>query len=668
MKKRTLRTLLAAALAVCMLASLVPAAFAAETGDKVTVTLLQTSDLHGMINPFDYASNKETKNGLAHVASIVAAERKADPSLLLIDTGDTLQANYIQEFRNEAVHPMVDVLNYLKYDAWVLGNHEFNFEFGSLLKAVSAFKGTVMAGNAYKADGTRWQSAYKIFDVKGVKVAVFGLTAPHIPQWEASDPGHYDNMTFTSPMAETGKVLDELKGKADLVIGAIHYGPDGEYGTEGCKEIAEKYGDRLDGLFIGHAHATINEKMNGVPVIEPANNGQYVGKMAFTLTQKDGKWTVDKNATATGLIKSADAAPDAAFLAQYKSLHEKTLALASKQVGEVGKTFMDPVFTLPGIPAAVLVDNPIVDLVNKVQLEQTGADVSLAALFDADANLVKGPFLHRDSVKIYKYDNTLFAVKVTGKQLKAIMEEQGGKFFNTYQPGDVTISFNENIRLYNYDMFAGVGYEIDISKPAGSRIKNVTFKGAPLKDDQVLTLAMNNYRYGGLSSKGLISAADVVYEGGAVRDMITDYVSSLTGPLMPETDNNWKIVGAPLDDPQKDLIYELANKGDIKVPTSEDGRTPNVASLNGPALRAAGVLPALPAQPEKPVEPKPVEPEKPTAPAGSYTVVKGDSLWHIAKKTLGDGSKWNLIYQANKSTVKDPSMIYVGQVLQLPAA
>jgi 2',3'-cyclic-nucleotide 2'-phosphodiesterase/3'-nucleotidase len=667
MKKRALRSLLAAAMAACMLVSMMPAAFSAEAKDSVTITLLETSDIHGMINPFDYASNKATSSSLAHIASIVAAERKKDPDLLLIDNGDTTQANYIQEFRNESVNPMIDALNYLDYDVWVLGNHEFNFEFSNLEKNIKTFDGSVLTGNIYKKDGSRWQNAYKIFDVKGVKVGVFGITAPHVPQWEASAPEHYDNMTFTSPMQETGKILDELEGKADIIIGSIHYGPDGEYGTEGCREIAKKYADRLDGLFIGHAHATIKEMVNGLPMMEPANNGQYVSKLALSLTKQNGKWTVKSDATVAELLKSADATPDAAVLARYAELDKKTLALASKKVGEVGKTFMDPVFVLPGIPAAVIQDNPIIDLVNKVQTEKSGADVSMAALFDSDANLVKGPFLNRDSVKIYTYDNTLFAVKVTGKQLKAIMERQAGNFFNTYKPGDVSISFNENIRLYNYDMFSGVNYEIDISKPEGKRIVNVMYKGAPLTDDVTLTLAMNNYRYGGLSSAGLINASDVVYEGGAVREMIGDYVASLTGSLMPATDNNWKIVGAELNDPQKDLIYEKVNKGELKVPASKDGRTPNVAALNGPQLRAAGVLPALPGQPQKPAEPqKPAGPETPAS--GTYTVVKGDTLWRIAQKTLGSGSKWNAIYQINKATVKEPGKIYVGQVLRLPAA
>lgn len=325
-------------------------------------------------------------------------------------------------------------------------------------------------------------------------------------------------------------------------------------------------------------------------------------------------------------------------------------------------------------------------------MERAGADVSLAALFDSTSNLQEGPFLHRDSVKIYKYDNTLYGVKVTGKQLKAIMEEHAGNFFNQYQPGDVTISFNPNIRMYNYDMFAGVNYEIDISKPAGSRIQNVTYKGEPLSDTQTMVLALNNYRYGGLVSKGLLNESDVVYEGGAVRDMITEYVEKLDGPLMPEVDNNWKIVGADLDDPQKDMIYDMVRSGELSIPTSEDGRTPNIASLNGPALRAEGKLPALESETPAPAPapapepapapapapapepaPAPVPPAKeensaPAVPGNSYTVKSGDCLWSIAQQFYGTGRQWNVIYQANRDTIKNPDQLKVGQILVIPAA
>ena len=668
MRKSAHKCIVALVLTVAMAVGLVlPAAAAVE--ESKTVTILQTSDLHGMVNPYDYASNKVSKTSLAHAATIIKAERSKDPNLLLLDTGDTTQANYIQEFLNENPNPIIGALNYLDYDAWTLGNHEFNFGFSYVTKEISEFEGVTLAGNIYKADGSRWIDAYHIFDVDGVKVAVFGIDAPHVPQWEKTDPTHYDNMTFTSPMEETGKILKELDGRADVVIGSIHYGLEGEYGTEGVQALAETYGDRIDALLIGHAHAVVDETIGGIPVLEPGSNGQYVSKVTITLTGSGSGWTVDKSATTGELLDCSAVTPDADFLAEFKSLHEKSLAMASREVGQVGKTFLDPVELLPGIPNAIIQDNPVIDLINKVQMEQTGADVSLAALFDSSSNLEAGPFLHRDSVKIYKYDNTLFAVKVTGKQLKAIMERQAGGFFNQYQSGDVTVSFNPNIRMYNYDEFAGVNYEIDISKPEGQRIQNVTYQGKPLSDTQTLVLALNNYRYGGLVSAGLLNESDVVYEGGAVRDMITDYVASLQGPLMPECDNNWKIVGADLSDPQKDLIYEKVRSGEIAIPVSEDGRTPNVASLNGPALRASGVLPALAAgETETPVtSSEPTESSEPQT-GSTYTVQPGDCLWSISRRFYGTGTRWNVIYETNKSIIRKPDFIQIGQILEIPAA
>ncbi|WP_295761564.1 5'-nucleotidase C-terminal domain-containing protein [uncultured Oscillibacter sp.] len=698
MRKTARKQILALLLAAAMLAGLSVPALAAEEGEK-TVTILQTSDLHGMVNPFDYASNKENKTSLAHAAAIIKAEREADPDLLLLDTGDTTQANYIQSFLDEEPDPMIHALNYLGYDAWTLGNHEFNFDFKYTQKKIDEFEGTVLGGNFYKDDGTRWIDAYHIFDVDGVKVAVFGVDAPHIPQWEKSDPGHYDNMKISEPMEEIGKILDELEGQADVIVGSVHYGLDGEYGCAGMREVAEAYGERMDALFIGHAHAKVDETIGGIPVLEPGSNGEFVGKVTLTLKADGDGWTVDS--AEGGLLECAAATPDPDFLKEFQGLHEKSLELASREVGTVGETFIDPIEVLPGIPSAVLEDDAVTDLVNKVQMLNAGADVSLAALFDATSNLQAGPFLHRDSVKIYKYDNTLYGVKVTGKQMKAIMEEKAGSFFNQYQPGDVTISFDPNIRLYNYDMFAGLDYEIDISKPVGSRIQNVVYKGHPMTDDETMILALNNYRYGGLVSAGLINESDVVYEGGAVRDMITEYVESLDGPLMPEVDNNWKIVGADLDDPQKDLIYEKVRSGEIQIPTSEDGRTPNIASLNGPALRAAGLLPALEEETPEPApapepepapapepepapapepepapapEPEPApapEPEPAPVPAaaeGTYTVKSGDCLWSIAQAAYGTGTKWGVIYAANQSSVKDPASIQIGQVLTIPAA
>lgn len=150
--------------------------------------------------------------------------------------------------------------------------------------------------------------------------------------------------------------------------------------------------------------------------------------------------------------------------------------------------------------------------------------------------------------------------------------------------------------MHNYDMFAGVGYEIDVSKPAGERIVNLTFGSEPLRDDQELVLALNNYRYGGLASDGIIDEKDLVFDSTidmadtpAVRDMISLYARQM-GELTPKCDENWKIVGANLDHPDAEAIYKLVREGVIVIPASEDGRTPNVKSLNAEEIRREGLL------------------------------------------------------------------------------
>lgn len=574
--------------------------FGAGQQEQVQITILETSDLHGTIAPWDYATDSSFDGGLAKAFTIISQERMKDKDLLLVDCGDTLQDNMIQEFRFDDVHPMVKAMNFMEYDAWELGNHEFNFEFESLQKAIGASKAVVLGGNIYKQDGTRFVQPYIIRNVKGVRVAIFGIEAPHINRWEASNPEHFNYMTFTSPMEETEKILAELEGKADVVIGLVHYGEDGEYGTEGMMAVAEKYGDRVDAFLIGHAHSTLSETLesNGCILLEPGSKGTGVAKLTVTLERlvSGGKWqVVEKSGEIIPVAKAnVEPEPELSKLMQY--VHDKSREMANTVVGQVGADFLPSLNwkDLPGIPTAVLQDTAMMDLINKIQLEATGADVSLAALFDSRSNLPKGDFRKRDGVKIYKYDNTLMAVRITGKQLKAIMEQQAGNFFNQYKPGDVTISFSPKIRLYNYDMFAGVDYDIDISKPVGQRIVNLVYKGAPLHDDQELVLALNNYRYGGLSGSGMISGKpeDLVYNTGlAIRDLISDYVTK-KGTIMPECDNNWRIIGADLNDPDAEMIYQLVRNGVLSIPVSEDGRTPNIAALNANDLRAQGKLPA----------------------------------------------------------------------------
>lgn len=587
------------ALALALLLAL-PAGFALAEDEAVTITILETCDLHGSIYSYDYATDSPTTNtGLTRAAAYIAEQRAIDPDLILVDNGDAIQANMISLFNGDAVHPMINAFNLLDYDIWNLGNHEFNYEFSMLSRAVDNFAGDVLIGNAYYEDGSGMAGTepYVVYEIKGVKVGIFGVEAPHINRWE-SDESHYDGMQFRSPMEQTALMVGALRDHVDVLIGMIHYGREGEYGTEGVSEIAEQYPE-VDAYLIGHSHEVLNESLdNGVIIVEPGDKGRYVSKVTFTLENEDGKYVITDKAGDT--VDMTEYEPDAQLMYAMRYVHDYSVKDANTVIGTVAADFLDAVYFLPGIPTAQIQDTALVDLINIVQLHYTGADVSLAALFDSASDLKAGDFRKKDSVNVYKYDNTLMAVKVTGAALKAIMEEYAGKYYNQYQQGDVTISFNPDIRGYNYDMFAGVDYEIDISKPAGERIVNLTFEGAPLADDDELVLALNNYRFGALTNMGLLRAEDVVFDSTtdladtpAVRDLISVYVTEMGGVLEPVCDNNWRIIGADLDDPQKDLIYEMIRSGEIEIPTSEDGRTPNVRSVNAIELREEGILPPL---------------------------------------------------------------------------
>ena len=222
------------------------------------------------------------------------------------------------------------------------------------------------------------------------------------------------------------------------------------------------------------------------------------------------------------------------------------------------------------------------DLINKVQLENSGADVSAAALFKDTSDLPAGDINYGNIFDIYKFDNTLYRVTVTGAELKAYME-WSAECYNQWVPGDINISLDPEYPDYLYDMFAGVDYEIDLSQPKGERIKNVMFKGAPLADDQELTLAVNNYRYSSaLKAGGLVAGKKDWESSNSIRDMLVEYFAK-NSPVAPEVDHNWKIVGVDLrlDSPERATLVRLVNNGQLESPKT---RSINLGDANVQAV------------------------------------------------------------------------------------
>lgn len=340
-----------------------------------------------------------------------------------------------------------------------------------------------------------------------------------------------------------------------------------------------------------------NPLADGYTIIE--KNGVKIGVIGMVtpnITRWDSAnlegWTVtdpvDRTSESLDMSKYA---PDEELMAKLAPYDERAREDAAVVIGRLEGGDLAPENEIAEIPTAQIQDTALIDLINEVQMYYTDADVSAAALFNMNANLKVGDIRKCDTALVYKYANTLYKLEMTGAQLKQYMEWTAS-YYNTWKPKDLTISFNPDMRAYQYDMFAGVNYEINIANEPGSRIQNLTWPdGTPVKDEDVFTIAVNNYR----ASSQLLTAGEVYKEGdalpklleidvrgevGGVRELIGLYINEVKGGVLtPSLDNNWKIVGNDWDAAKHDEAVKLLKEGKLTIPSSEDGRTPNVKSI-----------------------------------------------------------------------------------------
>ncbi len=395
-------------------------------------------------------------------------------------------------------------------------------------------------------------------------------------------------------------------------------------------------------MLVGHSHATVNEKFGETVVGGARDAGRQVVRFDLSLKKEKDNWVLKDNKVEIIEVKDYPASEE---LKEYaKEYHEKTLEFLVDVIG-IAKADFVPESEIKGIPEAQLRDTAVMDLINNVQLEATGADIASAALFQQKSNIKAGDITYASIFDIYKYPNTLIGIEINGKELKDYME-WSAKYYNTFKPGDVNISFNPDIRGYNYDMFQGIDYKIDVSKPEGERIVDLKFKGEPVKETDTFKLAINNYRYGGLKNMGIISG-EPYFESDpkSLRSYIADYIRE-KGEIQPEFDDNWEIIGADFHNPLRDYVIEEINKGNIVIPSSEDGRSYNAKAVNVYELIDQGLIPeAVLKEYEFDTEKPVVEPTPEVTPeAKKYTVKPGDVLWKIGKmfdKTWEELSEFN---------------------------
>jgi len=517
--------------------------------DRVQITILGTTDLHGNINPIDYYTNKPDNRGIAKVATLIKRIRNEQPNVLLIDSGDTIQGSPLESFHgrknNTPPDPMMLVMSSLNYDAMTVGNHEYNFGLKVLEKARSEAKFPWLSANTY--DKAKQQPHYKPYIVKevaGVRIGILGLTTPGVPNWD--NPPNYAGLEFHEPVAEARKWVPILREreKTDVVVIAMHMGLEedlrtgetspGQVPHENEAIAIAKEVPGVDVIFMGHTHRDVpSVYINGVLLTQANHWGRHLARADLYLQKAASGWRMYAKSART--IPADDRVePDPEVVKLSEPYDRETQAWLSRVIGQSSEELT--------AREARFRDTAILDLIQKVQLDAGKADVSMVANFNAAARIAKGPVSVRDIAGLYVYENTLVVLEVTGQQLEDALEHSA-KYFKAYEPGKPASDLvDEKIPAYNFDIAEGVAYDLNISKPIGQRIQNLRFRGQPLSPAKKLRLATNNYRVNGGGGYDMYKNAPVVYRSSEeIRELIIDWLEkNKTVPTTPT--NNWRIL------------------------------------------------------------------------------------------------------------------------------
>ncbi|GHX51956.1 2`,3`-cyclic-nucleotide 2`-phosphodiesterase, putative [Vibrio cholerae] len=569
----------------------------AANGDIHNVTILGTSDLHGHFMPWDYSADKLNLSGsLSQIATKVKTIRQEQPNVILVDAGDTIQGNFVETFKDEAIDPMMLGFNEMKYDVWVLGNHEFDFGLKVLNRSLTQFKGRSLAGNIQRPDGNPFLPGYTIIERGGIKIGVIGMDTP-MTQVFAEGTNRLEGMTFTNPTLEVQKIIKQIDPQVDAIVLVAHMGLENENDitNTGVTDIANG-NPELDAIVAGHMHTLIDKAVvNGVIITEPDKYGRALSRIDLQFEEQNGKFTLINKDSLTYKIK--DITSDSRMESLYEPYHKRLREMANREIAQLSGVNLVPENEIRGIPQVHVQDTGISALFQEASFFYAPKANVIALQIDNDnAKLDVGSIKAKDIAYNYQYAGGEITVyQMTGKELKQYMEWSAG-YFNSVKPGDVTYSFNPERRASKYstnDFFAGVTYTIDLTQPAGERITDLKFAdGTPVKDNSEIRLGMNSYRMGHLTKKGGIlegqqfpvlfdTEAEYGEEQGTIRNLTIRYLTEQKqGKYEGKPMQRWKLSGLEGFEKEREIVKELINSGKMDVPASADGRYTNIESIN----------------------------------------------------------------------------------------
>jgi 2',3'-cyclic-nucleotide 2'-phosphodiesterase/3'-nucleotidase len=527
---------------VLLIVTLLAGIGSAGAADKTTLTVLFTSDIHGHVLPYDDVRERPARGSEAQAATLVARLRRENPTTVVLDGGDAIEGTPLAYYGIAARgatgrDPTIAAMNLVGYDAAVLGNHEFNFGLDVLRRSLEQAKFPWLAANLGGAKGARLPvTGELVLERGGVRVGVLGLTNPNVPHWDP--PSHWPGLTFADPVEVARARLAELRRRADVVIVVVHSGFERDLATgQDNGSEHENFAWRLaqlpgiDLLLTGHTHEDIPPRALGATVVaQPGRWAELVTRVDLELARSGRRWRVvgwrGENITTAGET------PDPAVEAAVAGEEAKVKAELARPLGRLTA----PLRVL-GLPMG---DDPGVDLIHAVQLGASGAQLSLAAPLGGRVEFPAGEVTPRLAFALYPYPNTLVVVKLTGRQLKDVLEHavRGWVGADCSGKGERLLRDPE-LPTYSYDNLEGATYFIDPTAPVGSRVRGLRVGGRPVGDEDTFTVVINSYRAAGGGGYPHLATAPRVGEiDRPMVELLVDYFSHHPA-LTPEADDNW---------------------------------------------------------------------------------------------------------------------------------
>ena len=550
----------------------------AQTATKtVRLKVIETSDVHGHFFPYDFMEKKDIKGTLVRANTYIKKQReKYGDNLLLIDNGDILQGqpcvywtNYVMP---EDENLAASVINYMKYDAETVGNHDVEPGHKVYDKWIREVRCPLLGANIVKEEYKNGEAnpasiytglkPYSVHYKDGVKIVIIGMLTPAIPNW--LNKSIWKGIEFEEMVSCAKKWVKYIQDfeRPDLIFGLFHSGLNGgiktdEYEEDATESVAKEV-PGFDIIFFGHDHQVHNEWITNktgkkVLCIDPSCYVKNVAEAEIELTYKNGHLT--KKDIKGEIVSVLDEDIDQQMLNHFQPTIDKVKKYVNQRIGY----FESPIYTRESFFG----NSAFTDLVHNLQMQISKADISFNAPLSFNMVIQAGDVTQGDMFKLYRYENLLFVLRMTGEEIRKHLEFSYDMWVNTMtSPDDHALRLNDASKddqqrtgfqyyTFNFDSACGIDYEVDLTKPDGQKVKILQMSnGQPFDEKKWYKVVMNSYRANGggeLLTRGAGIPKDsldnrVIWHTDLdQRHYLTEEIRK-QGTVNPQPNHNWRFV------------------------------------------------------------------------------------------------------------------------------